>query len=128
MGNPVSKEDVGCDRCWPPTAEAAWEARALLSCAAMPVDESHYIVSILECPSCTQRFVSAFSEMVDWTGGDDAQFWTLMPITAAEAVGLVQQGASLTEAKLAALGPGRRALRRDYPTGGEPRIYWGTGA
>ena len=94
----------------------------------MLVDESHYIVSILVCPSCTQRFVSAFSETVDWTGGDDSQYWTLMPITAAEAVDLVQQGDSLTEAKLAALGPGRQALRRDYPTGQAPHIYWGTGA
>ncbi len=93
----------------------------------MLVDEFHFIVSILECPSCSQLFVSVLTEIVDWVGGDDSQYWTLMPITAAEAVASREQGDSLSEAKLAALGAGRRSLHRDYPTGEAQRIYWSAG-
>ena len=128
MSDPSLGLDFGCGGCWPSRADAAWEARALLSLAAVLVDESHYIVRILECPNCTQRFISAFSETIDWSGGDDSQFWTLMPITAPEAADLARQGESLTEAKLAGLATTRRSLRRDYPTAAAPRIYWGTGA
>ena len=82
---------------------------------------------ILACPSCTQRFVSVFTETIDWTDGDDPQYWTVLPITSAEAAELVQQGDSLTEPMLEALGPGRPSLRRDYPKGGTRHIYWSTG-
>jgi hypothetical protein len=82
---------------------------------------------ILACPRCAQRLVSIFTETIDWAEGDDAQYWQLLPMTEPEAANLVGQGASLTETKLEAIGPGRRSLHRDYASGSAPRVFWSTG-
>ena len=124
MVDDESKQAFGCERCWPPTAEAAWEGRAALTHVEELVDESHFHVMILACSRCTQRFVSVFTETIDWTDGDDPQYWTLLPITETEADGLIQQRESLTEPKLNALGSGRRRLHRDYPKGAVPRVFF----
>jgi hypothetical protein len=118
---------LGCERCWPSSAEAAWEARSALTQVAELIDESHFHVMILACPGCTQRFLSVFTETVDWVDGDDPQYWTLLPITETEATDLDQQRSSLNETKLDALGPGRRCLRLDHPKAAPRRIFWGTG-
>ena len=127
VGNNGPGEGFGCERCWPPAMDAAWEARGALTKVAELIDESHFHVMILACPRCTQRFVSIFTETVDWEDGEDPQYWTLLPITGAEADDLIQQRDSLTETKLDALGPGRRSLRRDHPKAAARRIFWGTG-
>jgi hypothetical protein len=118
------KQDFGCERCWPSIADAAWEARKGLAHVAELIDDSHLHVMILACPSCAQRFVSIFTESIDWKDGDDPQYWQLLPITEAEAVDLVRRRDSLTETTLNALGPGRRCLRRDHPKATEPSIFW----
>ena len=120
-------KDFGCDRCWPTAADAAWAARGALTQVAELIDESHFHVMLLACPGCTQRFVSVFTETIDWEDGDDPQSWTLLPITGTEAAELVQQRESLPETMLHALGPGRRALRLDQPKASAPRIFWSTG-
>ncbi len=117
----------GCERCWPCSADAAWEARGSLTVVAELIDESHFHVMILACPTCTQRFVSVFTETIDWVDGDDPQYWTLLPITEGEATDLGQQRSCLNETKLDALGPGRRCLRLDHPKGAARHIFWGTG-
>ncbi len=120
-------ETFGCERCWPPVAKAAWQARGLLTTSAELIDESHFHVTIRVCPECGQRFVSVFTETIDWSEGDDPQYWTLLPVTEAEAVALVQQGDSLTETKLDEVGVGRRCLMRNRPKGEEEQVFWGTG-
>jgi len=82
---------------------------------------------ILACPHCAQRFVSVFTEMIDWRDGDDPQYWTLLPITEAEAADLVRDGDALTETTLNSLGSGRRCLRIDHPKGAPKKIFWATG-
>lgn len=119
--------NFGCEHCWPPGATAAWEARSTLTHEAELIDESHFHVMILACHNCTQRFISIFTEMVDWANGDDAQYWTLLPVTEAEAADLVQQRETLTEALLEAVGCGRRCLRRDSPGGSAAHVFWGSG-
>src|SRR3712207_4840692 len=98
-----SKQELGCQRCWPPDADAVWEARRALDRVAALIDESHFHVLILACPDCRQRFVSVFTETIDWEAGDDPQYWTLLPITKAEATELIEQSDALTEATLNAL-------------------------
>lgn len=120
--------DFGCEHCWPTTPDAAWEASQALDRAADLIDESHFHVMIVACPSCTQRFVFVFTETIDWVDGEDPQYWTLLPITAAEAAELVRQPGPTTEAQLDALGPNRRCLRHDHPKGAESRSYWSTGS
>jgi hypothetical protein len=117
----------GCEGCWPAGAEAAWEARAGLDLVAELIDESHFHVTILACRGCAQGFVSVFTETIDWQDGDDPQYWTLLPITAAESADLVQQGDALSDTKLDGLGPGRRSLRLDHPKGAARRSFWSTG-
>ncbi|HEX8500193.1 MAG TPA: hypothetical protein VF659_06330 [Pyrinomonadaceae bacterium] len=120
-------QEFGCNLCWPADAGAAWGARGGLTRLRELIDESHFIVAILACPGCGQQYVSVFTEMIDWVGGNDPQYWTLLPLTRAEAEGLLRQGASLNEMSLNALGRGRRSLRRDHPKDGPPRVFWGSG-
>jgi hypothetical protein len=123
----MQTQGFGCDRCWPADASAAWGARDGLRRVRELIDESHFIVTILTCPHCAQRYVSVFTEMIDWEGGEDPQYWTLLPISGGEAEGLIQQAASLNEVTLNALGRERRSLRRDYTKDEPPRVYWGSG-
>lgn len=117
-------ETFGCRYCWPRAANAAWKARHLLEQEVDLIDQSHFHVMILACRRCGQRFVSVFTEMIDWVRGDDAQSWRLIPITSEEQAEL---SATVSEAELERLGPGRRCLVRDYPTGERPRINWTSG-
>ncbi len=123
----MQTQEFGCDVCWPSDAGAAWCARDGLSRLKELIDESHFIVAILACPRCDQRYVSSFTELIDWEDGNDPQYWTLLPITGTEAEGLIQQEASLNEMILNALGPERRCLRRDHPKAGPPLVFWGRG-
>ena len=91
------------------------------------IDESHFHVMILTCPHCAQRFVSVFTETIDWVNGDDPQESTLLPVTEAEETDLGGRRASLTESDLNWVGSGRRSLRRDCPSGAAQRIFWAKG-
>ena len=117
MADPAHTERFGCNDCWPADADAAWVARKTLNHLEELIDESHFHVTILTCPQCSQRFISVFTEMIDWTDGDDPQYWTVLPITRPVAENLVQQRTSLSETILNALGPGRRSLWRNHPKG-----------
>jgi hypothetical protein len=122
-----AKQGFGCEHCWPSAADAAWAARGTLAHVQELIDESHLHVMILACTRCSQRFVSVFTETIDWQDGDDPQHWALLPLTPTEAVYLILQGPSLIEAELAALGRGRRCLRHDHPKGAAAQSSWGTG-
>lgn len=132
MINNINREDVqtyfGCNICWPSDPDLAWEARSKLEKILDLIDESHLHIMILACNSCNQRFISVFTEKIDWINGEDPMYWTLLPITDLEAIDLTQKQSPLTEADINALGPERRSLRRDYPsTVKEPYIFWGSG-
>src|ERR1041385_192441 len=98
----------GCEHCWPESAEAAWSARFRLSHEGELIDESHFHVLILGCTECHQRFVSIFTESIDWEDGEDPQFWTVLPLTTSEVDALTRPGSPVTEATLNSLGEGRR--------------------
>jgi hypothetical protein len=114
-------ETFGCRRCWPSNAKAAWKARFRLEKEVDLIDESHFHVMILVCRACAQRFVSVFTEMIDWEKSDDAQSWSLIPITDEERARL---SAAPSEAELERLGPARRCLEHDHPTGERARTSW----
>lgn len=124
---PGKSGGFGCTRCWPAEAEAAWEARNALAVVADVIDEPHFHVMLLACPRCGQRFVSVFTETIDWADGDDPQAWCLSPVTTAEAAGLVRPGAAFAEPELDAFDPARRSLRVEHPKGGPRRVFWATG-
>jgi hypothetical protein len=119
-------EVFGCDSCWPASTESASEARRSLSIDARLIHESHFSIIIFSCPKCRQRFVSVFTEMVDWADGEDPQLWTVLPITEQEVTKLSEAGCRITS-MLNALAPQRRSLCRDFPKGEKPTAYWSLG-
>jgi hypothetical protein len=119
--------EFGCEHCWPCESDAAWEARSGHVHEADLIDESHFHVMIMACMKCTQRFLSVFTEVIDWADGEDPQYWTLLPLTSRESRDLIERQDSLTEAQLNSLGTGRRSLRRDHPKAAPSRAYWCTG-
>ena len=127
MADDATIRDFGCERCWPPAAAAAWEGCRSLTCTQALIDESHFSVAMLACPRCAQRFVRVFTETIDWQGGEDPQYWTVLPITEAEALDLSRQPESLVATRLGGVGQGRRSLQRDHPRAAAPQVFWGTG-
>lgn len=118
----------GCAACWPDSAAVAWRAAGELVTRARLVDESHFIVSLRQCPACGQSFVSVFTEMIDWADGDDPQFRSLLPVTPEEAASLSATPDGEIESRLEAMAPRRRSLRWDFPKGvDQPRVSWGQG-
>lgn len=75
--------EFGCAECFAEDAERAGRWRLQGVCEL--VDESHFGVAIRQCPACGQRFVTIFTEFVDWVDGDDPQYWDRVPVTQAEA-------------------------------------------
>ena len=124
--NNADIEAFGCASCWPASPDSAWEARLSQSVDARLMDESHFSVIIGSCTKCGQRFVSVFTEMVDWADGEDPQSWTVLPITKEEAGKLSEAGSGIHSA-LNTLAPQRRSLCRDFPKGGNPTAYWSSG-
>lgn len=120
--------DFGCSRCWPDTPEAAWAARLEHERVAHLIAESHFVVSILRCLACDQHFVSIFTETIDWEGGNDPQYVTVMPLTNEEAARLLNLRDQLGEADLNALPSERRSLSQNWPEyAKESALTWGRG-
>lgn len=124
----MTPETFGCAQCFQDSAEAAAERRRGFSRVASLVDESHFTVRILECSHCGQRCVSVFTEMIDWSGGDDAQYWSLLPLTRDESERLMAQGEDVDVRTIEELGRERRFLQVDHPTGKPKRILWAEGS
>ncbi|AET95573.1 hypothetical protein BYI23_F000220 (plasmid) [Burkholderia sp. YI23] len=118
---------TGCAHCWPASPDAAWEARRDLRELAMWVDETHFNVRGLQCVHCARRFISVFTETIDWINGDDAQSWTTVPVTAEEFMRVQAALASSIEAALRVVPAERRSLRRDHPSGQACQIGWTSG-
>ena len=78
--------------------------------------ESHLAVSLWHCRACGQALVWVWMEFIDWQGGDDAQYTTLVPIDQVELAEIERMGAALDLDFIGALGRDRRRLDRDLPT------------
>ncbi len=124
MSLPGEAPRPGCPHCWPADAEAAWAARKGLSAGAELVDESHFGIRLLHCGACAQGFASVFVEDVDWVDGDDSQFWTVVPLSAAELEELDRLDEAALRARLGTLGAGRACLHRDHPKGTTANTDW----
>jgi len=118
--------DFGCSACWPKEADDAWEAVKGLKTELELVDESHFMIKIRSCKQCSQQFISVFTETIDWKDGEDSQYWTVLPITSAEADQLSSNGRT-AEAALLGLPRERPSLCHDFPKGSGPKSYWSQG-
>lgn len=123
-------EGLGCTSCYGDDPERSWAycRQGGLIVDQYVTDESHFIVQLRRCAECSQRFVWIVTELVDWHGGDDAQYRTVVPVTADEARKVAERGADVDFAFLEALGDTRRYLQADRPTGDrEERVRWSAG-
>ncbi|HXY31151.1 MAG TPA: hypothetical protein VEI06_10630 [Gemmatimonadaceae bacterium] len=120
------EQAFGCERCWPASAEEAWDAGLALDGALELVRESHFHVNIRLCRDCGQRFLWVFTETIDWDDSEDPQYWTRVPISAEEMSALEQAGESV-EGRLESVAPERRSLRHDHPKETPAVSYWATG-
>lgn len=116
----------GCDKCWSADASEAWEAVQSTPIEMYLIDESHYIVSIRACPSCSQRYLQVTTETVDWKDGEDPIYRTIIPIDNAERVRLTTSK-PLDTSVIEAVGTRRCSLKYAWPKGQDPSTYWGTG-
>ncbi|MBD0674251.1 hypothetical protein [Streptomyces sp. CBMA156] len=118
--------EFGCAKCYGEDEQAVWRRQQVgFEHETAVVDGSRFAVNLRRCRDCSQRFVWIFTEVVDWMGGDDAQYVTIMPVTADEATGLTV--GTLRPRGLGALGRDRRRLNHDWPTGGPARLHWNSG-
>ena len=117
----------GCEHCWPEDAALAWAARSRLEVMCMIVDDLHFIVPILACTKCRQRFLSVTTETIDWDDGDDPIHRIMIPVTDHEGDALVAGSEHGLRDAVPALDARRRSLHYDFPKGGAIAIYWGTG-
>jgi hypothetical protein len=121
--------EFGCTRCYGDDARATWRYCAEhLVIEQSLVDDSHFIVQLRRCPTCSQPFVWVFTEFIDWVGGDDGQYRDVVPVTTAEVQMLARRGEDIDFAFIASLGRNRRYLQVDWPTGQhEEGTRWGKG-
>lgn len=89
-------------------------------------DDSHFIVSLCRCKACGQRFISIFTEYVDWEYSEDDQYRTLMPLTEQEAAELAD--GVRTVFSVGELGATRRYLQSDWPSRTAKTERWTSGA
>lgn len=118
--------EYGCDKCWSSEASKAWNAVTSIPIEDYLIDESHYIVSIRNCPSCSQRYLQVTTETIDWNDGEDPIFRTIIPIDDEERASLIANSPPKTSV-LEAISPGRRSLKYAWQKGEAPSTYWGAG-
>jgi hypothetical protein len=117
--------EFGCARCYGKDALTAMAfCTTRLRETHRLVERSHFGVSLRECPECGQAFASIFTEFVDGTGGEDAQYFDIVPLTGTEVTSLAAQGSRVDLVELGALGSVRRRLSSAWPTGKTKTIAW----
>jgi hypothetical protein len=118
--------EYGCEERWSSEAAEAWRAVTSIPIQAHLIDESHYIVSIRLCPSCSQHYLQVTTETVDWKDGEDPISRTIIPIDDAERTELTSSK-RLDANVIEGVGVGRQSLKFDWPKNQEPSTYWSTG-
>ena len=118
--------EYGCGECWSSESSEAWRSVTNIPIQTYLIDESHYIVSIRVCPSCSQPYLQVTTETVDWKDGEDPIYRTIIPINDAERTELTSSE-RLDANVIEGVGVGRQSLSFDWPKNQEPSTYWGTG-
>lgn len=118
--------EFGCGACYGTDAISTWE-HFLDGVDSDPpiVDDPHFNAAIVRCRDCAQAFLRVFTEIIDWAGGDDPQYITIVPVTDAEAIALTDGAIPVLRA--GKLGAGRRHLISDWPSGADHRLMWSFG-
>src|SRR5579871_6737879 len=120
--------ELGCERCTGESRPQSWsEVRERLSPDTNLVQESHLLVAVWRCSACRQAFLYLWTELIDWRGGNDPVYVTLVPLDESELATVEAAGDELDVAFIAGLGDDRRWLAYDRPSGAPARFGWRTG-
>jgi hypothetical protein len=123
----MTSKEFGCSTCYGKDPEKAAENLRNFKEIADLVDESHFTLQILSCPGCSQQYVFIWNETIDWNGGDDAQYTSVLPITNDEANELVAQGKDVKINRIEQFGQSRRYLVIDRPNSIKKFVLWANG-
>ncbi len=83
------------------------------------VDDVHDRRSLLRCKQCGQLYFYEFHEWIDWTGGNDPQYRTYIPVESPDEIEMLRNSTELT---LLRFSP---RLHSDFPRDAEePKVYW----
>jgi hypothetical protein len=121
-----SGEEFGCARCWPASADVAWEMQQQLRLDRTLIDDAHYRVLVLACEACGQRYLHVFSEIIDWISSEDPQERTRLPITVEEMEALCALP-NPSPHDLQSIGSRRKSLRYSWPKGSAAVRFWSRG-
>ena len=124
----MAPDAFGCERCFGAAPEAAWKAVQGFTEVARLIDESHFIVRVVSCPECDQRYMMVFTELIDWKEGDDPQYRWVLPLTTQESEQLMAQGGNVDVRLIESLGISRRHLRTSWPKGEAQVVFWAEGS
>ena len=119
----------GCERCYGDNPASTWEfVDGGLICETWLIDDSHFQLAIRRCPECDQRFLWHYTELTDFSGGPEPEYWDVLPLELGEARRLGAQGEDVDLAQVAALSAGRRYLKVNYPANvSAPQPIWDSG-
>lgn len=123
MAEPLAS--FGCPRCFGHEADLAWSAARTTRLRAL-VEDSHFSLQLTAC-ACGQRFVTVFTERIDWEGGEDDQTWLVAPVTEQEAARLDATAPGDLPRAVTDTCQARRFLVRAFPTQGSLRAWWREG-
>jgi len=83
------------------------------------VDESHHWRYLLKCRECGQRYFFEFYEEIDWSGGNDPQYSTYIPVDSDSEIETLKQTSPFG---LLQFGP---RLQKDWPKDADrPTLRW----
>jgi len=111
-----------CSRCTGADPKQMYEALLNFSGVEL-IFESHFSVHVFMCSDCTQRWICVWTEIIEWEGGHDSLYTSILPVTDPEAEELIAQRNEVSMNKVEELGQSRRWLQRDY-CNGEIRVRW----
>ena len=118
-------KSFGCAQCFGGDPEELWD-RSPWRHDQNLLDDSHNDVALFTCETCGQRFLHVFTEFINWSGGNDSQYWDVVPITDEEARTLVEQWPVPLE-DLGQFGAGRKRLQVSFPSRGGSSMCFATG-
>ncbi len=118
----------GCKICDSKSAEDAWKAFVDSKVLESIIDEPHFSIRFRVCRHCEQRYLSVFTETIDWNDGQDPQLWSIIPVDTVEFLKLRNfKNENLLIESLKDFAPERKSLCFDWPKGSEPKKYWSRG-
>lgn len=117
-----------CSECTAADEQSAESKISVLPQLESLISESHFNIKIRQCPKCSLKWVSVFTETFSTQTGD-SQTFTYVPITLEEESeirtigGIEQQLLSF----IAPLGASRRYFQREYPNETRGFVGWAFG-